>query len=87
MKCWDSSFFENIKYSKVDINHDGFEIVDEDAEFKPYDIKHQLLLDNYFGGIDKGFIRKPRRECRRYRRASEIRENIPRMTKKETIKK
>jgi len=67
--------------------YDNFELVDEDADTNPYELEKQIILHNYFGNVIKLLQTNEIENSELIEEAKEIRENIPKMTKRTTVKK
>ncbi|WP_321371986.1 hypothetical protein [uncultured Draconibacterium sp.] len=67
--------------------YDNFEIVDEDADTHPYELSKQVMISNYFAHVIKVLEAHEDENAELIKEAEEIRESIPKMTKKTTIKR
>ena len=64
-----------------------FEIVDEDAETEPFDLPKQLLIDALYEKTIEVLEKNPEENEELIKEAKEIKEDIPNMTKKTTVRK
>jgi hypothetical protein len=67
--------------------YDNFEILDEDADINPYELDKQIIIHNYFVNVIKVLKVNEEDNAELIKEAEEIKDNIPKMTKKATIKK
>lgn len=67
--------------------YDNFELLDEDADTHPYELEKQIILNNYFVQVIKFLQLNEEENSDLIKEAEEIKENIPKMTKKTTVKK
>lgn len=67
--------------------YDEFEIIDEDADIKPFDLNRQLIIHNFLSHTIEILDRDNGDYSELKEEAKELKENIPRLTKKTTIKK
>ncbi|MFV0593479.1 MAG: hypothetical protein ACK5M7_19060 [Draconibacterium sp.] len=67
--------------------YDNFELLDEDADTHPYGLEKQIILHNYFGHVIKLLQTNEIENSELIEEAKEIKENIPKMTKRTTVKK
>ena len=64
----------------------NFEILDEDADSTPYNLEKQIMLSNYFTNVIKVLKYNETENEELIKEAELIKDNIPEMTKKETLK-
>lgn len=67
--------------------YDDFEIIDEDADFTYYDLDKQVVINNYFVNVIKLLKENESKYIELIKEAEEIKEEIPKMTKKTTVKR
>lgn len=67
--------------------YDWFEIVDEDAETTAYDFGRQAIIHNYFVEVVKILELDKGGNAELIEEAKKIKDNIPNLTKKKTIKR
>ena len=72
---YEKEFFEN------------FEIIDEDADINPYELDKQIIIHNYFVNVIKVLENSKEDNSELIKEAQDIKENIPKMTKKATVKR
>jgi len=72
---YEREFFEN------------FEIIDEDADINPYELDKQIIIHNYFVNVIKVLENSKGDNSELIKEAEDIKENIPNMTKKTTVKR
>lgn len=67
--------------------YSNFEILDEDADTHPYELEKQIILNNYFVHVIKFLQTNEIENLDLIEEAKEIKENIPKMTKRTTVRK
>ncbi|MHC9087382.1 hypothetical protein ACXIHB_01595 [Tenacibaculum sp. IMCC1] len=67
--------------------YENFEILDEDADKNPYKLEKQIIIHNYFVKVIKVLKDNEEDNAELIKEAEEIKDNIPKMTKKATVKK
>ncbi|UII74462.1 hypothetical protein LV716_09300 [Flagellimonas sp. HMM57] len=65
----------------------NFEILDEDADTKPYELEKQVIIHTYFVNVIHLLKRNEQENEGLIKEAEEIKDNIPSMTKRTTVKK
>ena len=67
--------------------YESFEIIDEDADINPYELDKQIIIHNYFVSVIKALKVNEEENAELIKEAEEIKDSIPKMTKKTTVKK
>jgi hypothetical protein len=67
--------------------YDNFEIIDEDADTHPYELVKQVMISNYFTQVIKILKVNEVENVELIKEAEDIKDSIPKMTKKTTIKR
>ncbi len=65
----------------------NFEILDEDADTKPYELEKQVIIHTYFVNVIHLLKQNEKENADLIKEAEEIKDNIPSMTKRTTVKK
>ncbi len=65
----------------------NFEILDEDADTKPYELEKQVIIHNYFVNIIHILKQNEEENADLIKEAEEIKDEIPSMTKRTTVKR
>lgn len=65
----------------------NFELLDEDADINPYELDKQIIIHNYFVHVIQLLEKNEEDNKELIEEAYEIKENIPKMTKRTTIKR
>ena len=65
----------------------NFEILDEDADTKPYELEKQVIIHTYFVNVIHLLKQNEEENAELIKEAEEIKENIPSMTKRTTVKR
>ncbi|MHB0756971.1 hypothetical protein [Polaribacter sp. M15] len=65
----------------------NFEILDEDADTKPYELEKQVIIHNYFVNVIHILKQNEKENADLIKEAEEIKEDIPSMTKRTTVKR
>jgi hypothetical protein len=65
----------------------NFEILDEDADTKPYELEKQVIIHNYFVNVIHILKQNEKENADLIKEAEEIKEEIPSMTKRTTVKR
>lgn len=72
---YEKEFFEN------------FELVDEDADTKPYELEKQVIIHNYLAGVIEILGANEQENKELIEEAEDIKETLPKMTKQATVKR
>ncbi len=67
--------------------YDSFEIIDDDADTHPYEIEKQVMIHNYFVKVIEVLEIDNKGNTELIEEARQIKEDIPNMTKRTTIKR
>ncbi|WP_430907511.1 hypothetical protein [Maribacter sp. 2-571] len=65
----------------------NFEILDEDADTKPYELEKQVIIHNYFVNVIHILKQNEEENADLIKEAEEIKKEIPSMTKRTTVKR
>ncbi len=65
----------------------NFEILDEDADTKPYELEKQVIIHQYFVNVIHLLRKDEKGNSDLIKEAEEIKESIPSMTKRTTVKR
>lgn len=65
----------------------NFEILDEDADTKPFELEKQVIIHNYFVNVIHILKQNEEENADLIKEAEEIKEEIPSMTKRTTLKR
>jgi len=67
--------------------YEGFKIVDEDADIKPYDLKIQIIIQNFMTNSIELLSKKENDNSDLIKEATLLKESIPKLTKQQTVQK
>lgn len=78
---------ESILYEYEKEFYDNFELLDEDADTHPYELAKQIMINNYFVHVIQVLKVNENDNIELIKEAEDIKDNIPHMTKKTTVKR